>query len=85
MICGRPLIGAASGGTPKLIENGKNEFLYSPGSSDQLASFIEFLHDNPHKCKEMGLNAREFAVKSFSRDRFISSMREIADDLSLIS
>jgi len=38
--CGRPVVGTRSGGTPELISDGTNGFLFSPGNVSELASAL---------------------------------------------
>jgi FkbM family methyltransferase len=45
MIIGRPVIGAASGGTLELIEDGVNGLLFTPGDAKQLADSVNKLLD----------------------------------------
>jgi hypothetical protein len=60
---GRPVIGAASGGTLEMINDGQNGFLFKPGSAEQLADKIRFYVKNPGTLQEHKENARSSADK----------------------
>ena len=57
MLLGRPVIGTNTGGTPELIEDGVNGFLYSPEDVEQLAARIAFFADHPEAVGEFGRRA----------------------------
>ena len=59
MLLGRPVIGTDTGGTPELIEDGVNGFLYSPGDIDQLAEKMAFFADHPEEIRAFGERARK--------------------------
>lgn len=70
MRAGKPVIGARSGGTQELIQDGFNGFLYSVADDRDLAEKIEFLYEHPKMAKQMGENGREWAAKQFSQERY---------------
>ena len=53
-----PIIGSDIGGIPEVVQDGKNGFLFKPGSSDELASLIERIAEKP----EILQNLRENIV-----------------------
>lgn len=62
---GRPIIGTNAGETPRLIEEGRTGYVYSPGDTDALADIITALaHDRP------GLVAAGAAAHDSMRARF---------------
>ena len=62
---GRPVIGTRSGGTPELIADGENGFLFEPGKAQELASAMRRLAIEPGLLAQMSENAR-----TGTRDRF---------------
>lgn len=56
-----PVIGANSGGTPEIIDNGVTGWLYTPGDPSSLAEKIELFINNPNKQQiiEMAYNKAE--------------------------
>lgn len=70
MKLGRPVVGTRAGGTPELIEDGFNGFLYTPGNHDELASKLEVLLRNPELRNSMGAAGRSWALQRFTREKF---------------
>lgn len=59
MASGVPVVGAAAGGIPYLIQHQINGYLYSPGEMEQLTCYVKQLVDNPWLRKEMSIQARK--------------------------
>ena len=70
MKVGKPVIGARSGGTMELIQDGINGFLYKPGDYKNLAEKIKYLHKDSQLAEQMGLNGYRWASKRFTQDRY---------------
>ncbi|MGA2628273.1 MAG: glycosyltransferase family 4 protein [Candidatus Bathyarchaeia archaeon] len=51
-----PVIGSDIGGIPEIISDGKNGFLFKPGSSEELASLIERIAAKPEILKRLREN-----------------------------
>lgn len=64
-----PVIGSNTGGTPELISDGYNGFLYEYGNAKELSEKIELFFDNPKLLSELGHNAYVFAKDYFSIHR----------------
>lgn len=81
MKLGTPVIGTRSGGTPEVIRDRFNGFLYTPGDARDLAAKIEQLARDPDSARRMGDRARRFATEMFSLDRygndFLNLLREV--------
>jgi len=63
---GRPVIGANAGGTSELIRNGVTGLLYRPMDSGDLGRKIEILAQNRPLLDEMGKNALDWSLQTFS-------------------
>jgi len=50
----KPVISTDAGGTPEIIENGKNGYLIQKNDPHEIMNKIEFLLDNPSIAKKMG-------------------------------
>ena len=74
MKLGRPVVGAASGGTGELVRDGWNGLLYPPGDAEALADRIERLDRDRALLRKLAASAREWARATFTLERF-------ADDL----
>jgi glycosyltransferase involved in cell wall biosynthesis len=70
MMTGMPVIGAASGATPELIQDGWNGFLFSAGDAASLASKIAVLYHDQGLLRTMGANAQAWAEETFRRERY---------------
>lgn len=65
MATGKPVIASKLGGPAEIISDGIDGLLVEPGKPRDLALSISALLDNPAMAKEMGIKAREKAVKNF--------------------
>ena len=82
MIAGKPVIGARSGATAELIQNGVNGLLYSVGDPESLAAEIRYLHDNPKVADQLGKNARKWVEEHFSQDRYSEKILSVLASIS---
>lgn len=74
MLAGRPVVGARSGGTAELIEDGVNGALYAPGDLAELASVVERLARDPDSAKALGARAKAWAEPRFTRERYAEEL-----------
>jgi glycosyltransferase involved in cell wall biosynthesis len=85
MKLGKPVIGAASGGTVELIRDGFNGLLYSSGNYKELAEKIRLLTLQPGMLALLGKNAKEFADSNFTDETYAGKIFKIAIRLSEIT
>jgi len=64
-----PVIGAASGGTVEIIQNGKTGLLFDPGNVEDLCSKMKYFIENKQMIVEFGNKGRERAEKYFSIEK----------------
>ncbi len=81
MLCGTPLVGAASGGLKEIIEDGKTGFLYKPGDSESLAGCVESLIKDPERTRGMALQGRARAVSEFDSKIYVDRIQNILKDV----
>jgi glycosyltransferase involved in cell wall biosynthesis len=81
MLAGKAIIGARSGATPELIQDGVTGLLYTLGAYKELAQKIEYLFDNPARAELMGKNAREWALEKFSEKRYGADLMQALLDV----
>lgn len=62
---GLPCILTNVGGNSDIIDDGKEGFLVQTGDYKTIAQYLKFFIDNPARKKEMGIAARDKAVKQF--------------------
>lgn len=79
MMAGNPVIGSDTGGTPELIRNGENGFLYPRGDVVTLADRMQYLMEHIPQVTEMGACAREYAQQHFGVENYIQNMESILD------
>jgi glycosyltransferase involved in cell wall biosynthesis len=81
MKLGKPVIGAKSGGTLELIQEGFNGFLYTPGNYKELAEKITFLYEHPEIARQIGENAKRWANQHFTQEKYGNEVFKILNDL----
>lgn len=70
MLHGKPVIGARSGATPELIQEGFNGLLYESGNHLDLAAKIKYLLAKPSLARQMGQNGQKEATGKFSIENY---------------
>jgi glycosyltransferase involved in cell wall biosynthesis len=70
MAAGLPIVGAAVGGIPELVEDGVNGLLFTPGDVDALAGHLDELLSDVELRARMGRASRERAERLFDVSRF---------------
>jgi glycosyltransferase involved in cell wall biosynthesis len=73
MAAGKPVIASRVGGVPDLIEDGVNGYLFTSEDSDQLASRIAHLIQNPGKAKAMGREGQQRS-KAYSTEAMVEKI-----------
>jgi glycosyltransferase involved in cell wall biosynthesis len=82
MKAGKPVVGTRSGGTVEQIQEGFNGFLYEPYNYQDLAAKIRYLVDHPKETQQMGHNARQWSMRTFTRERYQEKIAKILSQLS---
>ncbi|RUR74191.1 glycosyltransferase family 4 protein [Chlorogloeopsis fritschii PCC 9212] len=65
MLCGRPVVAAASGGALELVEHGVNGFLVTPGKPQELAQVITACLGNSHETEAIAKCGQTIASQRF--------------------
>jgi phosphatidyl-myo-inositol dimannoside synthase len=81
MARGKPVIGGAHGGAPEVIQDGVTGYLVQHGDTEQLATAIDALLENPERAKEMGARGRERVEKEFRFAVFAKAFKKILREL----
>ena len=66
---GKPSIVSVGGGTSEFVVHGKNGFLVDPNRPEEVADHIGYLIENGKIRAEMGLKAKERALKGFTIEK----------------
>ncbi len=77
MAYGTPAIVANAGGSPELIEDGKNGFIVPPADGGAIAAAILKLQSQPELQQQMGENARTRIERDFNTTRTVEQMLEL--------
>jgi len=77
MLAGIPVIGSNTGGTPELINDGVDGFLYNRGDIEMLANKIEMLIKDKELIKQMGIAAQKKAKKMFTIQRCVEEIEAV--------
>jgi glycosyltransferase involved in cell wall biosynthesis len=77
MMCGKPVIASAAGGSAELIEDGVTGRLIPPGDSIALATAIDDLLSHPALASEMGRRARDVAVSRYDIRKTARQIQEV--------
>ena len=79
MMCGLPVVGANSGGTPELISDGVTGLLYPQDSWRELSDKIETIIMSPEKRQYMSRNAYESSNR-FTIEHCVKNIVSIYQD-----
>lgn len=77
MLLGKPVVGANTGGTPEIIEDGRTGLLYQQGDPAHLAERIAELVSDPAKAARLGAAARQSAQSRFSVAQYVNGIEAI--------
>ncbi|WP_377475476.1 MAG: glycosyltransferase family 4 protein [Microcoleus anatoxicus] len=80
--CGIPSVGFKIGGMPDLIEHGSNGYLAKPYETEDLATGIAWVLENPDRHQKLCTRARQKVEQEFTSDiqarRYLSLFSELA-------
>lgn len=77
MLLKKVVIGANTGGTKEIIQEGKNGFLYKQGNSLDLAQKILRLNKDRLLLTTVGKTAQQSAIKSFATNSYIGQLENL--------
>jgi glycosyltransferase involved in cell wall biosynthesis len=83
MFSGKPTVGARSGATSELIEDGVDGLLYQQGDPKDLAAKIAYLYKNPTIATTLGTNAHSWVESYFTRERCTRELVAVLSSLSM--
>ncbi|MCM1111611.1 MAG: glycosyltransferase [Clostridium sp.] len=81
---GVPVIGAAIGGIPEIIDEGRTGYTFTSGSADELAITVRHAQRLPEaQYQAMRRAAREFAVENFDSEKYVASLTGFFERLTV--
>ena len=75
MACGTPILAAASGGIPEIIEHGKTGWLVPPGEEQALVTAIVSLSRQPALRRRLVEQGKNHVRSRFSADRYLEELQ----------
>lgn len=75
MACGTPILAAASGGIPEIIEHGRNGWLIPRGDEQALAGAVVHLTCQPALTAELAEQGEIHVASHFSAERYLSELQ----------
>ncbi|MFQ4140610.1 glycosyltransferase family 4 protein [Chlorogloeopsis sp. ULAP02] len=81
MLCGKPVVAAASGGAMELIEHGINGFLATPGKPQELAQVITACLNNSHETAAIANRGQTVASQRFDVDNINKQIAQLLSRL----
>jgi len=79
---GTPVVGAAIGAIPEIVEHEHTGLLYPPGAADALAAHLERLAGSPQLVDELGRQARAKFEALYTADRNYEALLDIYKPLT---
>jgi len=64
--CGLPVIASNLGAMKEIVKNNESGLLFEAGNSKDLARKVNWMIENPEKCKEMGANAKRIFLDQYT-------------------
>jgi glycosyltransferase involved in cell wall biosynthesis len=77
----RPLVAPAHGGAAEMATHGETALLFEPGSAQDLARQIAYLHDKPETARRLGEDARRHALATFDVETHATRIQGVYDQL----
>lgn len=74
MACGLPVIATENTGGPDIIEGGESGYIIPIRDTGALKDRLNYLHKNPEKAKQMGMNARGRVKNGFTWEDYGKKM-----------
>ena len=80
MSMARPVVASRISGIPEVVRSGETGLLFEPGNTEELASQLGVLLDDPHLARMLGENARDLVRREFDVRRNVRHViRHIAN------
>jgi len=77
MVRGIPVIAPTITGIPELVLDGKNGFLYRPGSLEDFVARVELVHRSESALGPLGRAARQHVLQYFNREKNLAAFCDL--------
>ena len=81
MMCEKPCIASAVGGTSEAVVHNETGLLVEYGNADELADVISGVLSDPQKAKEMGKKGKERVLRKFTWERIATEIEKVYEEL----
>lgn len=81
MASAKPIVTTSVGGTPEVVQEGVNGFLFQPGDHLALAEKIKLLLDNKSLARDLGRNGRDIAIRKFSEEAMMTKIVDLYSEM----
>lgn len=81
MLASKPVVATDVGGVRDVVAHSRTGYLVSKGNTEEFASRIIELLDNPEDAERMGEAAREYAKKVYCKERLARDLEAVYKDL----
>lgn len=78
---GLPVVCAAVGGLPELVEHEKNGLLFAPESETELAAMLARLMDHPALARQLAASAKAKVAQQFNRQQSLNAHLDLYNSL----
>ena len=66
---GLPVVASRLGGMAEIVEDGIAGLHFEAGNPQDLAEKVQWMHDHPDECRQMGLNARKVYEEKYTAEK----------------
>jgi len=77
MVRGIPVLAPTITGIPELVQDGKNGFLYRPGSLEDFVARVELVHRSESALGVLGRAARQHVLQHFNREKNLAAFCDL--------
>ena len=85
MISGLVVVAACTGGTPEIIMDGENGFLFMPNDPDDLANKVAHLVENPESLNQIGYAGKQTILERFTMTKMMDEIESYLQEVALAS
>lgn len=71
---GLPVVASRTGGTPEVIQDGVNGFLFPAGNAEELAATFDRLESDRALCRRVGDRARQCVLRDYRIERLVDQL-----------
>jgi glycosyltransferase involved in cell wall biosynthesis len=85
MVSGLVVVATRTGGTPEIIVDGENGWLFMPNDPGDLAEKIAYLADHPKSRTQMGQAGRQTIIERFTTTKMMDEIETYLQEVAAIS